>query len=164
MYNKLQKRIVLSMLILSLQVIGLVRPMPVGATAEAITTNVTSTLGSVQFYPCAGELIELRGDYHTLFHVTFDATGGTHVVSQHNSQGISGMGLESGTLFQASDSDRRTTNIFGAPGFDTTYVDTFLLIGRGDGPKLLVQVTLHVTFAPDQGFTAQVSNVRSECK
>lgn len=161
--NKVRSRLALPMFIVAL-VIGLVRPLPVGAKANTITWSTTVTLGSVRFYPCAGELIELRGDYHTLFHVTFDARGGTHVVSQHNSQGISGIGLESGTLFQASDSDRRITNIFGAPGFETTYVDTFQLIGRSGTPRLLVHVTLHVTFAPNQGFTAQVSNVSSECK
>ena len=162
--TNVQRKIASSLFVLILLMAGFGSPSAASAKADSLTINTTSTLGSVQFYPCAEELIELRGDYHALFHVTFDATGGTHVVSQHNSQGISGIGLESGTLFQASDSDRRITNIFGAPGFETTYVDAFQLIGRSGTPILLVHVTLHVTFAPDQGFTAQVNNVSSECK
>jgi hypothetical protein len=161
--QKLRNRIAL-LLILSALVIGLGQPAPALAAAAMLTTNVTETLGSVQFYPCAGEFVALQGDYHALFHVTFDASSGTHVIGQHNSQGISGMGLQSGLKFAATAGDRRTTAIFGAPGFETTYVDTFHLIGQGQGADLLVHTTIHLTFAPDQGFTARVTNVSSECK
>jgi hypothetical protein len=136
----------------------------VSAEASALTTTVTSTLGSVQFYPCAGEYIELHGDYMALFHVTFDASSGTHVIGENISKGIQGVGLQSGATFVASDTERRMTAIFGAPGFETTFVDTFKLIGKGQTSDLLVQITTHLTYAPDQGFTAQVSNVSSVCK
>jgi hypothetical protein len=162
--RKLQNAMVMSLVVVGMLTLGLARPTPALAAAETLTVNTTQTLGSVQFYSCAGEYIALSGDYHALFHVTFDPTGGTHVVGAHNSQGIRGVGLQSGTLFRAADGDRRTTNIFGAPGFETTYVDAFRLIGQGESPDLLVYVTMHVTFAPDQGFTAQVSNVSSECR
>jgi len=150
--------------VFSILVIFLAQAKPVFAEASTLTTTATSTLGSVRFYPCAGEYIELQGDYMALFHVTFTPTGGTHGFGQNISKGIHGIGLQSGALFVATDSDRRTTNIFGAPGFETTYVDTFRLVGQGKTPDLLVQVTTHLTYAPDQGFIAQVSNVTSECK
>src|SRR5436190_10726678 len=118
-------------------IIGLAQPAPALAAAATLTTKVTQTLGSVRFYPCAGEYIELRGDYLALFHVTFDPTGGTHVVGENISKGVHGVGLQSGTLFVGSESNRRTTNIFGAPGFETTYVDTFRLIGQGKTFDLL---------------------------
>jgi len=165
--HKVRNQIALLLLALSVLVIGLARPAPALAGSTTVTTNVTQTLGSVQFYPCAGELVALQGDYHAVFHVTFDPTGGTHVVAQYNSQGITGVGLVSNTIFRAidgADQGRRVTNIFGAPGFEMTDVDTFQLIGQGRGPNLLVHTTIHLTFAPGQGFTAQVSNVRSECK
>ena len=164
--QKLRNRIAL-LLILSALVIGLGQPAPALAAAATLTTNITQTLGSVQFYPCAGEFVALQGDYHAVFHVTFDASSGTHVIGQHNSQGITGVGLSSGTLFRAmdgADEGRRVTNIFGTPGFEMTDVDTFHLIGQGQGADLLVHTTIHLTFAPDQGFTARVTNVSSECK
>jgi hypothetical protein len=40
------------------------------------------------------------------------------------------------------DGDGRTTAIFGAPGFETTYVDTFHLIGQGQGADLLAHTRL----------------------
>src|SRR3954447_26492633 len=70
-------------------IIALAQPATALAAAVSLTTNVTQTLGSVRFYPCAGEYIQLSGDYHTLFHVTFDPTGGTHVLGQYNSKGVS---------------------------------------------------------------------------
>jgi len=161
--QKLRNRIAL-LLILSALVIGLGQPAPALAAAATLTTNVTQTLGSVRFYPCAGEYIQLFGDYHTLFHVTFDPTGGTHVLGQYNSKGVSGIGLQSGTGFRAAEGERRSTNIFGAPGFETTYIDRFQLIGEGTAPSLWVSVTTHATYAPNQGFTAQITNVSSECK
>ncbi len=155
------------LLAFSALVIGLAQPAPALAGAATLTTNVTLPLGSVQFYPCAGELIELHGEYHAVFHTTVDPSVGIHVVSQHNSQGISGVGLSSGTIFQAMDASGggpRATNIFGAPGFEMTDVDTFQLIGQGQAPDLLVHITTHLTYAPDQGFTAQVTNVSRECR
>jgi hypothetical protein len=137
---------------------------PAIAAAGSLTTIATSTLGSVRFYPCAGEYIELSGDYAAIFHVTFDPTGGTHVIGQNISKGIHGVGLQSGTLYVASDADRRTTNIFGAPGFETTYIDTFRLVGQGTAANLLIQMAIHLTYAPDQGFTAQINDMQSTCK
>jgi len=148
----------------SVIIIFLAQVKPAFAEADTLTTIATSTLGSVRFYPCAGEYIELQGDYSALFHVTFDPTGGTHVIGQNVSKGIQGVGLQSGTRYTASDADRRSTNIFGAPGFETTYVDTFRLISQGRASNLLVRVTIHLTYAPDQGITAQIENVNSACK
>jgi hypothetical protein len=160
-----KKRRTMSLLIVfSLLIVLLAQTKPAFAEASTLTTIATASLGSVRYYPCAGEYIELSGDYMALFHVTFDPRGGTHGFGQNISQGIHGSGLQSGTLFVASDSDRRMTSIFGAPGFETTYVDTFRLIGQGQVPDLLVHVTTHLTYAPDQGFTARVENVTSECK
>lgn len=160
----LQKKIASPLFQLILLIVCFGSPSMASADADPFTINTTSTLGSVQFYACIGERVELLGNYHSLFHVTFDPTGGTHVVGQHNSQGISGVGLETGTLFQASNGDRRITNIFGAPGFEMTYVDSFQLISHDNAADLLVHVTSHVTFAPDRGLTAEVTNVSSECK
>ena len=62
------------------------------------------------------------------------------------------------------DGFRRITNIFGAPGFETTTVDTFQLIGRGNASDLLVHVTLHLTLTPNREFAVQVDNTSSECR
>jgi len=162
--TNIQRKISSSLFVLILLMASFGLPSSVFAEADPFTTLATSTLGSVRFYPCAGEYIKLQGDYLALFHVTFDPTGGTHVIGQNVSKGIHGIGLQSGTLYTASDSDRRSTNIFGAPGFETTYVDTFHLISQGQGSNLLVQVTIHLTYAPGQGFTTQIENVNSQCK
>lgn len=162
--TNIQRRISSSLFVLVLLMASFSLPSPVFAQADSLTALATSTLGSVRFYPCAGEYIELQGDYLALFHVTFDPTGGTHVIGQNVSKGIRGVGLQSGTLYTASDSDRRSTNIFGAPGFENTYVDTFRLVSQGRATNLLVQVTIHLTYAPDQGFTAQIENINSQCK
>lgn len=162
--TNIQRKISSSLFVLVLLMASFSLPGPVFAQADSLTTLATSTLGSVRFYPCAGEYIELQGDYLALFHVTFDPTGGTHVIGQNVSKGIHGVGLQSGTLYTASDSDRRSTNIFGAPGFETTYVDTFRLVSQGQDTNLLIQATIHLTYAPDQGFTAQIENINSQCK
>jgi len=162
--HSIQSRVPFLVTIFSVIIIFLAPVKPVFAGADTSTTIATSRLSTVRFYPCAGEYIELSGNYAAVFHVTFDPTGGTHVIGQNISKRIHGLGLQSGTLYVASDSDRRLTNIFGAPGFETTYVDTFRLVGQGKSANLLVQVTTHLTYAPDQGFMAQISDVVSTCK
>jgi hypothetical protein len=150
---------------LVLVLLVLITALPLHAQAVTITETEVHTLGSVRTYDCIDEFIELSGEYRTLFHVTFTPTGGTHTIGHSNSSGVSGVGLTTGTRYTAVDGERRTTNIFGAPGlgFETTFIDTFRLIGAGTAPDLLVFVTIHTTLTPNGDFQTHIVETTAEC-
>jgi hypothetical protein len=142
-------------------IIGL---LPVNAAASGFTSNTTENLGHVRPFNCANEFIQLNGNYHTLFHVTFTPTGQTHVIAVMNSSGVVGTGMTSGVTYRVVDGEHRTTNIFGAPGFESNYFGSFRLVATGQAANLLVTVVTHVTYSPELGFTAEVTNVITSCQ
>jgi hypothetical protein len=74
--------------------------------ATTFKDNVKIDFFFTPFVPCAdggaGELVELSGPLHMLFHVTEDANGGIHVKSHVQPQGISGVGMSTGTKYQGT--------------------------------------------------------------
>ncbi len=133
-----------------------------GARAETVTTVEQIPLNFVRFG--CGELIELSGTLHIVSHVTFDAAGGLHFVSQTNPQGVTGIGLTSGTLYQGTGVGRFNINITagGAVGF--TAVSSFKIIGRAPPDNLLVQAIFHVTVNPDGTVTTVVQQFSVNCR
>jgi len=135
------------------------------AQATVVTSASTATLGSVRYYDCAGEYVELQGEYRSVFHVVFDPRGGTHLTFQYNSHGITGRGLQTGTIYRAVERDRSgTTNIFAAPGFEMTTVDIFHLIGQGNAPDLAVEVREHITLNANGEFSVRYTEINSSCR
>jgi hypothetical protein len=81
-------------------VVGLVvAALPMQA---AVTTNTSIPVTLFVDIPCAGELVVLNGPLHILSNVTFDKSGGFHVVAHFQPQGISGLGQTTGTKYQAT--------------------------------------------------------------
>src|SRR5262245_59501787 len=62
------------------------------AGATTTTTNVDFPLGYGVWVECtnggAGELVELDGTLHSVYHVTIDSAGGLHVTSHFNSSEV----------------------------------------------------------------------------
>ena len=121
------------------------------------------------FIPCAlngaGEIANLTGDLHSLFHVTQDAHGGLTVVSHNQPQGISGVGLTSGDSYQGTGVTRETyrVNLSGLP-FTDTFVNNFRMIGQGTGNNYLVHQTFHFTINANGEVTGWADNFRVECQ
>jgi hypothetical protein len=138
------------------------------AQATIVSSQSTVTLGSVRYYDCAGEYIELQGDYHSIFHVVFDpsaGSAGTQQTFQHNSNGVTGQGLQTGTIYHAVDRERSgTTNIFAAPGFEMTTIDVFRLIGEGSARDLSVEIREHITLDATGVITVRYTEIKSTCR
>lgn len=132
------------------------------AAAQTITTVENIPVDSNRIIPCAGEEVHLTGKLHLLIHVTLDNAGGAHVKLQENSQGISGTGLTTGDKYQSTGANNFQFNT--KVGDEQTFVFSFNLIGQGNGNKLLVHVTQHVTVNANGIVTAEVENMSIECK
>ena len=152
--------------LITLVTMMVVGTLPALAAADTSTTSTTFPFDLVVFIPCAnggaGEDVELSGTLHDLFHVTFDNAGGLHIKALDNPQGISGVGLTTGTKYQATGGTQFEFNT--KVGFEETDVNNFRIIGQGRGNNFLVHDNFHVTVNPNGTITTMHDNFRIDCK
>jgi hypothetical protein len=139
----------------------------VSATAAQPFTRVEEIpVDETVFVPCAaggtGEEVHLTGKLHHLVHFIINSTGGVHFKFQSSDQGITGTGLTTGDKYHRTGA---TNSEFNAKvGEETTVVDSFQVIGQGNGNNFLVHVTLHITVNANGTVTAEVFDFSVECK
>jgi hypothetical protein len=137
------------------------------AAGSATTTTVSQSfpISLTVFVPCAnggaGEDVALSGNLHDLFSLTFNGSGGVHVKTLDNPQGVSGVGLTTGTKYQGTGVTQSEFNA--QVGFETTFVNNFRIIGACPGNNFLVHENFHVTVNPDGTVTAFVDNFSVAC-
>jgi len=121
------------------------------------------------FVPCAnggaGETVDISGSLNFVFHSFFDSAGGEHLQLKSNLQGVSGVGLTTGTKYQASDSETFVFNVAAddAPN-ETTAVSNMQVTGQGPGNNFLLHETAHFTINANGTVTAQHDNFSVDCK
>ena len=136
------------------------------APASTVTVSQSFPISISVFVPCAnggaGEYVDLSGDLHDLYHLTFDGQGGVHVKFQDNPQGISGVGLTTGDKYQGTGVTETEFNV--KVGEEYTYVNNFRIIGQGPGNNYLVHDNFHFTINANGTVTAYHDNFSVECK
>lgn len=99
----MKRSCVLLLMLLTLSLFGLLQPT--AASAEPAQNTIFPIYLPV-YVPCAvggtGEIVLLTGNLHDLFQVTSNGSGGFHVMSLDNPQGVSGTGLTSGDKYQGT--------------------------------------------------------------
>lgn len=136
------------------------------AAAQPFTRVEEIPVDETLFVPCAaggaGEEVHLIGKLHHLVHFIISSTGGVHFKFQSSDQGISGTGLTTGDKYQRTGA---TNSEFNAKvGEQSTVVDSFNIIGQGNGNNFLLHVILHITVNANGTMTAEVFDFRVECK
>lgn len=121
-------------------------------------TSTTIPLDAIRSGDCTGEDVELSGTIHLVSQLQPDGSE----VSHFNFQGVSGVGLTSGTKYRASSVDHvRLAAPFPS---DITSVRSLRLISRGPEDDLLVRFLFHITVNANGEVTAEVEDVTSKCK
>ena len=146
---------------LVLAVAGSMRPPAAHAEATAFTVVETFPIPFDVTQGCA-EPIQISGELHSVFHITVDGNGSFHLVAEGNWQGVTGIGLLTGTQYQGTDVSR--FNVNGTLGFETTSVVSSRMIGRGSTDNLLLQGTFHITVNANGEVTAFVDNFFARCQ
>jgi hypothetical protein len=143
-------------------------PGPALAEAGVTTTNVSFPLGYGVWVPCAaggaGEVVELDGTLHSVYHVTFDSAGGLHVHSHFNSQDVSGVGLSSGNRYRSGEASDSEFNANGVQlALELSFEHQLNLIGQGTAPNLRLREHEHLTVNADGSVTALSAEVVADC-
>ena len=135
------------------------------ASTEVFTAPFSLTLTPAD-YPCLEEVILIDGTLHYVVRVTFDASGGRHRATLINAQGLTGLGLTSGTVYRVSGPGHLTLNDddLAPPVRERTFYDVVHVVGPGNATKLLVRVGFHLTFNSDGELVAftEVDSVKCQ--
>jgi len=137
----------------------------VGASASTTTVSTNFPLDVVVFVPCAaggaGELVELTGTLHDLFHITADGNGGFHVKQHDNPQELAGPGLTTGAKYQGNGVTQQEFNA--KAGETQTFINNFRIIGQGPGNNFQLHENFHITINANGDLTASVDNFSADC-
>ena len=134
------------------------------AMAQA-TTNTTSTTTPFQFTiapSCAGELIEVSGNMHTVTRVTTTPSGQTSTEFHLNLEG-SGTGLTTGNHYQFG---QETTDIFNdhdSPAIEFTFVEMVRVISSGSDNNFRLRTHIHVTINANGETTVSIMDSERVC-
>ena len=155
-----------TMLVIVVMLAALLGPTAASAAADSFTVSSSFPIDILVFVPCAaggaGEAVELTGNLHDLFHVTFTPSGGFRLSVVDNPQGISGFGFSTGAKYQGTGITR--DNFGGRIGFEETFINNFRIIGQGAGNNFLVHENFHITVNANGTITSFYDNFSVECK
>jgi hypothetical protein len=133
---------------------------PAHAAAFTVTSNNTFPIDLV--VDACGNPVELTGQLHDLFHVTFDGAGGAHFDGHDNPQGLTGTDV-AGNKYQGTGVTRQDDNFTAGTTFNETFVNNFRMIGQGQAPNYDVHENFHVTVNPDGTVTSFHDNFSITC-
>ncbi|MEY2526758.1 MAG: hypothetical protein QOE73_1529 [Verrucomicrobiota bacterium] len=139
---------------------------PFARTSDASAINDTQNFSApfdAVFFGCT-EPIHFTGDLHVLFHFTATGSGNYSSKFHFQPQGVSGVGLFTGTKYQATGVTQDEYSYNGPFPYEETYINNFRLIGQGPDNNLLVHDNFHVTVNANGYLTAIHDNFSSECR
>lgn len=135
------------------------------ATASVQNRNLETQVNFLNFVPCAnggaGEIVQVNGTGHSVFHLVDNGDGQFHVKSSTDYQGVTGIGLTTGDKYQVTGVIDSTFTV--AKGFTETFVNNFRVIGAGSGNNVMLHENEHLTFNADGTITATHDNFSVTC-
>jgi hypothetical protein len=120
-------------------------------------TSYTIPLQFIRSADCTDELVEISGTIHLITQTQADGS----VVGVFNYQGVTGVGLTSGSRYQVSAVDQvRLRAPFPS---SITSTSSFHLISRGSASNLLVTVLYHITINGSGEATVSIDTMNMQC-
>jgi hypothetical protein len=158
------RRVLLSVFVLL--VLAVAGPGSALARADTFVDNQKIPVEIGVFIDCAnggaGDFVVLTGSLHVLLQGTLDGSGGLHLKTHFQPQGVSGYSTTTGAKYQATGETQDHLNL--KVGTQYTYVNNFKIIGQGQASDYRVHENLHITYNANGTLTADVDNFKITCK
>jgi hypothetical protein len=139
-----------------------------GTAVRAAAESTTTPFETVIPDPCTGEDVLVSGSLHTVGQAVQDAHGGFHINGHITLQGISGVGLSTGTTYHWTGGARINVHygcgVDCSPPYEQTSGSNFQLIGQGSAPDEQVHALTHITVNANGELTANVQEFRMTCR
>jgi hypothetical protein len=132
------------------------------ASATAVTEKIPFDFVLAPEEAC-GEAIQLSGTLLAVFSFTETSSGNVEIGFHFNPQGITGVGLTSGSTYHATGVTRGTTTTRAKGGISDTFVNSFKIIGNGDAANFLQTDVIHITVNAKGEVTASVEQSIIRC-
>ncbi len=143
--------------------LGAALAVSLSQASAAVVTNTTVPIDAVIPNPCTGEEIHLTGSARVVATVTEDAGGGTHIKMHFNSQGVSGVGLTSGTRYRGIHQENSSSNTRGAAPTVTTERVNIKVVAQGaHGNWIIFSALLHITVNANGTVTVSLGNIKAD--
>jgi hypothetical protein len=134
------------------------------AAAQTETESYFTPTVFSRYVPCAnggaGEVVDVTGTVHRVFHVTENANG-FHITLHANPQRVVGTGRRTGDTYQARGIFTLHQNV--VAGATETIHDTFQLVGQGPDNNLTLRQTSHITINANGELTVVNQDFSLEC-
>lgn len=134
------------------------------AQSTTVTTNETIPFTGSITNPCNGDLVTFQGDMHVTNHMTTDASGGTHLKTHVNFQGVTGTGAPSGLNYNVRTTINETVNDNDGPQTESTIISSVKLISQGSAPNYFLQIVFHITVNGNGVTTSTVDETKITCR
>jgi hypothetical protein len=145
-----------------LLILGVVAALAVPVSAAQAATTVQFVAFDATLPVCNGDLVHLTGPLLTTISTTSTPSGGLVFGIHFQPQGVTGVDLSTGAVFQASGLTRDLIVSSPSGGFTETFVNQFHLQATGGAQSFVVTDLFHVTVNPD-GSVRVFDNFSAPC-
>jgi hypothetical protein len=133
-----------------------------GAETGTLREKIPITIQA--YLDCAGEIVEVSGNLHSVLHHTINGKRATYT-SHFQPMGLQGYGTVSGSMYNATGVTRQVNTLSLTGAQQTfTYVNRFHFVGTGGAASFFLKQTSHITVNANGEITSQVDNFDMSCE
>jgi hypothetical protein len=138
------------------------------AGAEPIHESGTFDVDEIVWNDCTGEDVHLTGTMMWTGHGVTTRSGVVQWGFQIRYQGVTGVGLTTGTKYLANSGEHGYGSLIEDPDHPYHYaaggINTVHLVSQGNSPNLKVSYRVHVTVTPDFHYHVEIFDYTAVCK
>lgn len=144
---------------------GLITAPHAHADSGSIISNVRVPVSGAVPSDCpGGEGVAYNGTAHFLMTYTTDSAGGAHGQYESNGQGVTGVGVITGTAYEIPINVHDSFSLTAANGYVETFTVTGKAIGLGPVANEVVRIRFHITLLPDGTVTVLFDSLTFTCQ
>jgi hypothetical protein len=129
----------------------------------AVESNQLIPVDDIAFSDCGTENIAVTGVFHPVSAVTFDRSGGYHLVFRYNLE-AKGISQTTGALYVVQARASVALNLPAASlGQEFNRTDLFTLIGQGTAPNEVLTARIHFTVDANGTVRSSIDDFRLKC-
>ena len=130
--------------------VALVAAAALAAPANGFTATTANRSNFDSTFPlCNGELVHVSGPLLVVESTSSTSSGGLITSLHFNPQGVTGVNLSTGAVYQATGMTGDVSVNSPAGGFASTFVNQFRTQATGGSESFIVTELFHVTMSPD---------------
>jgi hypothetical protein len=136
---------------------------PIGGATGA--QQLLTPFNETDTNPCNGEDVGFNGFLHMVVRLGRDSVDGFHEISVANGQGISGVGLTSGSRYSLSTVSSSVINVkVAVDSFEFTQLILFNVVSQSSVDNWYLQLNAHITFVDGTTKVDFVHENENECR